>query len=161
MGSAGYLHSLCEALRVEALAGLAQSRTGVAPPARSYVSHGEPGHDGCDHLVVWHDAPSFTQQASNGARGKTLSTFTTFWVEVARCLPRGHVTPTVARLAEDAENLNRDLWCLITWLRPRVADVFDTCPQVTWGEAEVLDESGGMAGWRLSFTALLNDPGPA
>lgn len=159
--TATYIQDLCEALLDEALDGLALARTGHAPPARTFVSHGEPvaDFDTCDDglLAVWHGPIGYVQT------NRQIRPQTTFYVDVHRCVPTmadDGAPPTPAEMTESADYLNRDLWSLLTYLYDRASLVFEGCGPITWGPATALGPEGGIAGWRVEITAVLNDGGP-
>lgn len=176
MGTAAYLDVLAHDLLDAALDGLASSRTGIAPPDRTYVAHSRPAVDICEgdttgQLSVYLDpGKALTLQSSPDRpavpRQLLMQPIAAFFVEWWRC----HIAfatdgsiPTAAELDDAASMLLTDLWCVETQLLTEQRDgtLFSVdCHRVEVGAATALGPQGGAAGWNIAVRVALSDSGP-
>lgn len=178
---ATYVYDLADDLLAEALDGLAESRTGHAPPSRTYVSHGEPADDtgllSCEadgQLTVHVDEdagiePIFRRDSNLPGTQCAFAPYARFCVTLYRCVPtiddQGNA-PNAAELDASARDLNIDAWCLFTYLATLWGngDLFGgmfACKDVEWEGMTPIHPRGGAAGWRICFRVQLNDTGPS
>lgn len=180
---ADYLYDLADTLLDEALAGLAEARTGHAPPTRNYVAMGDPVPDlgllSCDedgqltvHISEDEGIEAIFRTGDGSLPGTecAFAPYATFCVTLFRCVPtltEGGEAPSAVELDTSGRDLAIDAWCLYTHLATLwgSGDLFDgaysSCKDVQWGDMFPLHPQGGTAGWRLCLKVQLNDSGPA
>lgn len=151
-----YLQTLAEDLLDAALDGTTEAITGNPPTTRNYVAHGRPVWDLCTEaqLVVYHGPVTHRQGNDKMCNWVPRSTFC---AELARCVPsmdEAGNAPSPDELTASAEVLNRDLWALLHAVYGWAVE--QGCSNVTLGNGEILEPSGGMAGVRVCLTVDLN-----
>lgn len=172
--SIGYLDTVATAL-LDALAdALVQATTGRPPPAKVYVSHGLPAHDGCcegGQATVWLERVEYRPVQDGGgasAAGCVSDTWGTFVLEWARCVPTLDDTgawPSEGDLDVSAGDLLEDLWAVLTELDDRRATGtlvpgHQLCQGINPGDAVPLEPRGACAGWQVRVDVALQGPGP-
>jgi hypothetical protein len=172
--SLGYLAECADALLAAGIAALAQETTGRAPPATSYLSHGEPTPDHCGEITVHlesvgHEPPRGDSGIQQSCQ---LVASPTFVISLFRCVTNlndsaANPFPSGDALDTDAASLLEDLWALLTELYDRIAAGTlvpglgeDDCENVTVGEVAPIETEGDVAGWRIPVTLSANDLGP-
>ncbi len=135
----------------------------TAPPPRQFLSAGEPAAD-CEQVCTYAQPASVAtlpQPSEIPAKMREPRVrLVTLVAEVHRevCATEN---PTAAQLDSDGEQHAEDGWALLAGLTFRISteDIFAGMdPAVTAANvdiAEVLNPSGGMAGWRASVRVLL------
>lgn len=169
------LYDVADTLLAIAVAGLAQSRTGVALPDRTFVGHGPPAVEAdCTDLVtvyldhVEHRPGVQATGLPGGAASCHLVPVAVFWIEWWRC---GYPTvddqgtaPTAEAIDDAAAQNMADLWSLLTYLyAQRVAGnlvVPESCENTAIGIARPLPPSGGTSGYRVMVAIAANSKGP-
>lgn len=175
--AADYLYLAANQLLQNALTGLSEVRTGVAPPGRVFVVHGEPVAEGCDQLTV-HLDPALPVESrprplsgigTPGGNQCQIYPVATFVITLFRCAGESRVgdsgtPPDVVALSGLARQLMIDLWALQTELYARREDGTilpgGTCAGVAFRAARAYGPQGLVAGWRLPIEMLLSDGGP-
>lgn len=161
---------------------LTQARTGLVPPDRTGLTHGEPVVEKCTgtggsgtngQLYVYAANPVIdVQSVSVGQamqRGpRQWMPYVRFLVDYWRCVPprEGHATPSAAKLSTYAQQMLQVGWALITGLeQSRLAGTL--FPGITggpfvpkFGNLLPLNPRGGLGGWRIMLEVPINDPGP-
>lgn len=183
-GDASYLYLRAAELLGQAAAGLAQVRTGHAPPSRAYVSFGDPAAelplncDGSGQLTVHLDQQrlldvrdAVPRAGTPGNRPRTgLVIVAPMVVTLFRCWPQGTSQAPIPAGDLDlaAKGLLQDLHCLVQWLvQKRAAKTLfptSTYPveqgDVGIGNPKVAAPSGGTAGFVVPVDLWSKDPGP-
>lgn len=175
---ADYLSDLADELLAVALASLSEARTGTAPP-KSWIAHGPPVADHCCdddetsgqltvHLTPF--AGVAVRATRSGKGGPVQCQFTThanFVVTLLRCVPvlqDSGDSPPVEDLDAAGGLLLVDLWALVRGVLDahKANDLFSSvdCGAVEIGQADLVEEQGGCAGWTFSVTVRLSDLDP-
>lgn len=139
---------------------------GLEPPARQYVSPGEPSLD-CDTLAVHVERVGERSPAAEGASRAQLSRHVStnevlLVVTVARCIPSAEAPPPPAALTGVAVALNADGWALWAGLTNRARAgtlLLRGCRKPQPGDLVPLAPSGGVAGYLVRVSADLDVDG--
>lgn len=164
-----YLSSVADALLAAALAGIAQTTTGVAPPSRVLVVHGQPAWD-CEQLTVHLETVTHAPTDDDVIRQHCQIVPKPTWViTLIRCVPGlqegTDPIPSTTDLDTSAGSLLVDLWALLTELYDRIAantlipGHIDPC-DLTVGDVVYVGPEGGYGGWEVRVIAIANDQGP-
>lgn len=168
---ADYLDTIAGDILAAALVGLAESRTGIAPPDRVYVSHNIPAVDPCagNGQLTVHLAGLRLQSVANRPavpRQLLIQPIGDFVIQLWRCHPAftiGGEIPSAVELDAAGGQLLTDLWCMETQLFYEQREetlVSVNCQRVEIGAATPLGPQGSAAGWAIPVTVALSDAGP-
>lgn len=172
-----YLYDIADDILDVAADALAQTRTGHKTPVRSNVSWGAPPNDGFDddctgQLTVHLDSPqpslSHDFVRTFDKQDHMIVVKAHYTITLFRCVPQlddDGGAPTSEALAQSAQDLLTDLWCLMTGLYAALqTHTLYTGQQrsndVSIGLVQSLDPQGGYGGFIVRLSVLLNDPGP-
>ena len=138
--------------------------TAAGPPARRYVSPGEPALDCCGQLTVWIQQISDAELlAGSGAlaRAAAIKRGTQpeigLFVQATRCVnlaaDKATDLPSPTNLEAAAVAINEDAWALRTQLMwdLRHGDLAQVCSGAEFLGANALIPQGGCVGWTFSF----------
>lgn len=141
----------------------------LGAPDRTFVCPGVPAADCCEQLTV-HVGTIGEQFSGQIPAGKSIlgrrnlaqlvATFT-------RCVPTvkdDGSPPTAAEQSEAARQMDADGWAVWNGIFSRLVagTLFTRCSHVLWDGLNVVNPSGGCAGWTLTLRVELdgyNDPG--
>jgi hypothetical protein len=168
--SAAYLFDMCETVLDAAYNALSPLRTGVPAPSRVFVSHGPSEAHGCpDGQLTVHLEPiqmrySLSLAASPQAKGGPVVPTAPIVVRLFRCvrpLDETGAVPGAEIENEQTRQMMVDGWALATglWLSANAGE-FVCCNGVQLGSLVPLRSSGAYAGWAITLTVGLSDPGP-
>lgn len=134
------------------------------PPARSYVTPGEPPVD-CELVAVW-GVPEVKERGGNAdpsAQRCSIIPVASIQIVSWLCVPTGdgRTPPSEADLTEAALRIADHAWAVWSHLAELIAhgDIHPTLPcsgARLLNATQILDEEGAYAGWRIPLFVDLN-----
>lgn len=176
MSQATYLADIAHGLLDTSIDALSMDRTGHAAPGRSHLSWGNPAADTFDpagQLTVCIDpvgqGGSVTHVQPNPRMDALIVPRATFMITLLRAVPTldEEGQPHRAKAYDSsAADLMTDLWSVMTALYEglRTYKLFEGqcvgCDDVKIGRTDLIQPSGGSAGFNIRLDVMLNDRGP-